>query len=52
MVEDDLGPIENVFSWFDDEACGSASIAQAHRATTVRVRVMMPIYMSDCVEFV
>jgi ubiquinone biosynthesis protein len=34
-VEQDLGrPAEEMFLWVDPSPCGSASIAQAHRATT------------------
>ena len=34
-VEKDLGrPVEEMFLWVDPTPCGSASIAQAHRATT------------------
>jgi ubiquinone biosynthesis protein len=34
-VERDLGrPVDDMFLWVDPEPCGSASIAQAHRATT------------------
>jgi len=34
-VEKDLGrPVDEMFLWVDPDPCGSASIAQAHRATT------------------
>ena len=32
IVEAALGPVEDLFAWFDDASCGAASIGQAHRA--------------------
>ena len=46
VIEEELGPIKEVFEEFDDEPLSSASIAQVHRATVdgeeVAVKVQRP----------
>jgi len=48
LVEESLGkPIEEVFEWWDDDPCGSASIGQVHRArlrdgTEVAIKIQYP----------